>query len=152
MLLSPSQSFLSFFIITHLFTAFLRLLNTVKRASLQMGPSNNLLLRLRAQIASLESTIADLKTQLADAEAYHNQTKSTRADTNGHSETQNISYPPVQPAKCNNKTFETLVDRLELLQGDKWGRSWELTSEEHKRYGRQLIMPEIGLTGGPSFP
>ncbi|KAF6235242.1 hypothetical protein HO173_006436 [Letharia columbiana] len=115
-----------------------------------MDLSNDPVLRLRAQIASLEGTLADLKTQLQDAEAYYNQITSAKADANGHSQTQPISSSPVPSVNYNEKTFESLVEQLKLPQEDKWGRSWKLTSEEHKRYGRQLIIPEIGLTGGPS--
>lgn len=116
-----------------------------------MEPSNTLVLRLRAHIASLEGTLADLKRRLTDAEACYNQTASAQPDINDDSKTENNSHPLFQQANHNEKTYESLVDQLELPRGDKWGRSWELTSEEHKRYGRQLIMPEIGLTGGPSF-
>lgn len=107
-----------------------------------MDPST----RLRAQITSLEGVLVDLKTQLIDAEAYYNHIASAQIDSNGHSQTQPVSHP----VNHDEKTFETLVDQLELAQGDKWTRSWELTSQEHKRYGRQLIMPEMGLRGGPS--
>ena len=115
-----------------------------------MHLSNGAVLRLRAQIDSLEGTLADLKTQLQDAEAYYNQITSAKADADGHSQTQPIPSYPVPSVNYNEKTFESLVEQLKLPQEDKWGRSWELTSEEHKRYGRQLIIPEIGLTGGPS--
>lgn len=115
-----------------------------------MGTSTDPVLRLRAQIVSLEGVLADLKTQLTRAEAYYNQTAPTQVDTNDHSQTNAISYPPIQSIGDNDNTFETLVDQLELPQEDRFGRSWELRPEEYKRYGRQLIMPEIGLRGGPS--
>lgn len=115
-----------------------------------MDPSNHPVLRLRAQIVSLEGILAHLRTQLTDAEAYYDRTPPPQFDTNGHSQTQAIPNSRELPAKYNEKTFESLVDQLELPREDKWGRSSELTPEEYKRYGRQLIMPEIGLRGGPS--
>ena len=115
-----------------------------------MDLADNPVLRLQAQIASLQGALADLKTQLIDAEAYDNRSAFAQADSSGHSKTQPISYPPVQPPNYNEKTFESLVDQMEMSREEKWGRSRELTMEEHKRYGRQLIMPEIGLRGGPS--
>ena len=115
-----------------------------------MDPSNHPVLRLRAQIVSLECILADLKTQLTDAEANYDRTTLPQFDTNGHSQTQATPSSPVQPANYKEKTFESLGDQLELPREDKWGRSSELTAEEYKRYGRQLIMPEIGLRGGPS--
>ena len=115
-----------------------------------MYSSHNPLLRLRTQIASLESLLADLRTELADAEAYYNRTTLAQSDTNGLSQTQDNSCPLAQPVRESKKAFENLVDQLELSQEDKWGKSWELTPQEYKRYGRQLIMPEIGLRGGLS--
>lgn len=112
-----------------------------------MEPSSNPVLRLRAQIASLEGVLADLKTQLTDAEAYHNQPPPPQVNTNGHSQTQTTSDPPIN---YSDKTFESLVDQLELPREDEWGQSWELGPDEYRRYGRQLIMPEIGLRGGLS--
>ena len=140
-LLSPFASLL-----IHLFTAFLRIVSAV--ASLKMDLSNNPVIRLRAQIASLEGILADLKTQLADAETYNKQTASAQVNNIGHLQTQAPSYPPAQRVDYAEKAFESFIDLLRLPQEDRTGRSWELTPEEHKRYGRQLIMPEIGLRGG----
>ncbi len=115
-----------------------------------MDPSANPVLRLRAQIVSLEGKLADLKAQLTHAEAFYNQNAPTQVDTKDHSQTNAIPHPPIQSIGDNENTFETLVDQLELAQEDRFGRSWELRPEEYKRYGRQLIMPEVGLRGGPS--
>ncbi|CAD6580878.1 MAG: Urmylation protein [Alectoria sarmentosa] len=112
-----------------------------------MDLSNNPVIRLRAQIASLEGILADLKTQLADAETYNKQTASAQVNNTGHLQTQAPSYPPAQRVDYAEKAFESSIDLLRLPQEDRTGRSWELTPEEHKRYGRQLIMPEIGLRG-----
>lgn len=114
-----------------------------------MDPSDNLVLRLRAQIASLEGILADLKAQLTDAEAYCNH--GAQVDTNGRSQIQTTSQRQVQAVDHKEKTFESLIDQLQMPRESKRGRSWELAPEEYKRYGRQLIMPEIGLRGGPSF-
>ena len=116
-----------------------------------MDSTNNQVLKLRARIGSLQGTLGDLRRQLADAEADSNQIVNAQAASNGHSQTQPMSYLPVPRNNYDEKTFENVVDQLDLPQEDKWGRNWELTPEEYKRYGRQLIMPEIGLRGGPSF-
>lgn len=110
-----------------------------------MDPSDNLVLRLRAQIASLEGILADLKAQLIDAEAYCNH--GAQVDTNGRSQIQTTSQRQVQAVDHKEKTFESLIDQLQMPRESKRGRSWELAPEEYKRYGRQLIMPEIGLRG-----
>ena len=116
-----------------------------------MHSTNNQVLKLRARIASLEGTLEDLKKQLADAEADANQFASAQAQSNSHSHTQSILYAPAHPANCP-RTFESVVDQLHLTQEDQRKQCWKLTSEEYKRYGRQLILPEIGLRGGPSSP
>ena len=138
----PHQtSFDQSFQLSYFFIASLCLLGSVWAVRIKMNLADNPVLRLRAQIASLQGALADLKTQLIDAEAYYNRSTFAQADSSGHL---------VQPPNYNEKTFESLVDQMEMSQEEKWGRSRELTMEEHKRYGRQLIMPEIGLRGGPS--
>ena len=111
-----------------------------------MDPSSDTVLRLRSEIASLESVLADLKAQLTHAEAYHKQNGPTQL--NDHSQTQDTSYIPIKPVKCSEKTFQSSVDQFDLRHHNQ-GRSQVLAPEEYKRYGRQLIMPEIGLRGAP---
>ena len=123
---------------------------SVERVNDKMEPSEDLIPRLRAQIASLESVLADLKTELTKVENYYKKTAPASVDTDGHTQTQANSFSPPCLVKYNEKTFESFVDQLDLSQEEKCGRSWELTAGEYKRYGRQLIMPEIGLGGGPS--
>ena len=115
-----------------------------------MESFNNPILRLRNQISSLEALLTDLKVQLSNAEADYNQSLPAQLDVKGSPQTQAKPYHSDQPVDRKWKTFASLVDQLELPQENKWGKSWDLTSEEYKRYGRQLIMPEIGLRGGLS--
>lgn len=49
------------------------------------------------------------------------------------------AYPPVQ----NDGGLEALLPEVTVAQTSKW----PLQAEEYKRYGRQMIMPEIGLHG-----
>ena len=104
---------------------------------------SNPVLRLRAQIVSLEDILADLRTQLARAEFC-----SQQDGTQVPSHAQDVVLPPEQPVSHREKTFESIVDCENLSEEEQWRWSWELTTGEHKRYGRQLIMPEIGLRGG----
>ena len=115
-----------------------------------MEPSEDLVPGLRAQIASIESILADLKTELSRVEDYCMKTALSPADSNGHSQTQANSNLPPHIGNYNGKTFENFVDQLDLSNEEKCGRSWELSAGEYKRYGRQLILPEIGLGGGLS--
>ena len=106
--------------------------------------------RLRAQITSLEGVLAELRSQLTHAEAYYSQSASAEVDAKVPSQTLDVSHSPIQLPNGNGKTYESLVDQLDLSQKEQWPRSRVLTPEEYKRYGRQLIMPEIGLGGGLS--
>ena len=115
-----------------------------------MEPLNNPILRLRNQISSLEALLSDLKVQLSNAEADYNQNLPAQLDVKGIPQTQAEPYHSDQLVDRKEKTFASLVDQLDLPRENKWGKSWDLTSEEYKRYGRQLIMPEIGLRGGLS--
>lgn len=83
--------------------------------------------RLRSQIIRLESQLADLKIKLVEAET---------ADT----PTAPIPYLDVSTiSSITNK--QATVSKLE-----EHGRR-PLEMDEYRRYGRQLIMPEIGLKG-----
>ena len=117
-----------------------------------MDPFNNPnpILRLRNQISSLEALLTELKVQLSNAEADYNQSPPAQLDAKGRPQIQAKPYYSDKPVDRKGKTFTSLVDQLDLPQENKWGKSWDLTSEEYKRYGRQLIMPEIGLRGGLS--
>lgn len=72
---------------------------------------------LRAQIAATEAQLAALKKELEAAE----KTAAAAAKTNG------------------------VTSARPLENGRK--RKWPLSGEEYKRYGRQMIVPQIGLQG-----
>ncbi|MCJ1401313.1 Urmylation protein [Xylographa trunciseda] len=79
---------------------------------------------LRSQIKSLESHLLELKGQLADIEQV--------------AEVPNAELG-TQPSKRSAQGF------LEPNTGI--GRPWPLNAGEYTRYGRQMIVPEIGLQG-----
>ncbi|RMZ67361.1 molybdenum cofactor biosynthetic [Pyrenophora seminiperda CCB06] len=109
---------------------------------------------LRKQISACEATLHDLRRQLAEAE--HNQDQKAKAvprsgpqatdPTNPLDHDMNFGVPD---------EFRSEVFAI-LQQGEKPAQDvaasneiprWPLEKEEYKRYGRQLIMPEIGLQG-----
>ena len=78
--------------------------------------------KLRSQIQSVESSLRDLKSQLADAEAK-------------------------QPTRPNTTCTERSVDQDVLQSNVSLRCPTDLTLEEYKRYGRQLIVPQFGMAG-----
>ena len=79
--------------------------------------------RLRGQIQVLEIILGSLKKQLSELPT----------TTFGSTELEGTPYPPPDYADTSAGTMHEASDIL--------GR------EEYKRYGRQMIMPEIGLKG-----
>lgn len=79
---------------------------------------------LRSQIIRVENQLADLKVKLLEAE--------TSTPTISH--LGGFSRPDIREK-------EVAISKL-----DDCGR-WPLDTDEYKRYGRQLIIPEIGLKG-----
>ena len=76
---------------------------------------------LRTQISKLESHLSDLKQQLARAE------KSTH-----------VKVPSNLYQDLNHSNSDDSISS---------SRNWPLDQEEYRRYGRQMILPEIGLQG-----
>lgn len=83
---------------------------------------------LRSQIIRLENQLADLKARLVEAENSAPAIPHLRSGS---------SHPDISQR-------EAAISKLDERGG------WPLDTDEYKRYGRQLIMPEIGLKG-PSF-
>jgi adenylyltransferase/sulfurtransferase len=109
-----------------------------------------------AQIQSLETQINTLENQLS---ALRNQLAQTRKDA-GSSEHEMSDAPSI--SSHSTAADEYLARALEGGFPDDWRsdvlsalsqpleeapNKWPLSQEEYKRYGRQLIMPEIGLQG-----
>lgn len=109
---------------------------------------------LRAQIAATETQLGTLKLQLQQAE--HPSLPPT---------TEPLSPPQTGiPAEWTNATLPALQENVQrdiaqrlrqergledapTIQAASQRRRWPLATHEYSRYGRQLIMPEIGLRG-----
>lgn len=112
---------------------------------------------LRKQISACEATLQDLRRQLAEAE----HVRGRNAKVVPHNGPQ--ATDPANPLD-HDMNFGVPDDfRSEIFaildQGEKRSQDvaiseknprWPLEKEEYKRYGRQLIMPEIGLEGKAS--
>jgi adenylyltransferase/sulfurtransferase len=110
---------------------------------------------LRQQIASCESTLQDLRRQLAEAEHTQQQQEKVLRQKPA------LSHDPLDhdmnfgiPDDFRSEVFAVLEQEhaaSEAIDGISHERRWPLDKHEYKRYGRQLIMPEIGLQGRDSI-
>ena len=102
---------------------------------------------LRQQIASCKWQLEDLQRQLAEAE-YQAQQQRTEGqpEQHVHSGADPLAYDFSHGVHDDFKT-EILAVLSQNPESDVPERRWPLEPNEYKRYGRQLIMPEIGLQG-----
>ena len=93
-----------------------------------MRHPNSAVETLRFEIATLEAQLTHLRTQLAEAES---------------SDASKIVPNPSESVSCcaDNEPAPPVAPE----QTCEWG--WPLDADDYKRYGRQMIMPEIGLKG-----
>lgn len=104
---------------------------------------------LRQQIESHETALHDLRKQLAEAE--HNQQQQEKVLR----QKPKLSNDPLDhdmnfgvPDDFRSEVFAILEQDPPVSQDDiTEGKRWPLEPSEYKRYGRQLIMGEIGLQG-----
>jgi adenylyltransferase/sulfurtransferase len=103
---------------------------------------------LRQQIASCEAQLTDLRQQLAEAENLRSQQRAQATELQRHNA---YSEPLSHDMSLGiHDDFASEVTAA-LSHGEnvqqEAERKWPLDRSEYKRYGRQLIMPEIGLQG-----
>ena len=91
-----------------------------------MNGASQAIHRLRAQISAVEDVLSELKAQLAVAE-------------------QSRSCTPAN--HFHGGSYESEVQCQRVVQNDQ---KLSLELEEYKRYGRQMILPEIGIDGPSS--
>jgi adenylyltransferase/sulfurtransferase len=106
---------------------------------------------LRQQIASCEGTLEGLRQQLAEAEYTQRQQEKVLRQKPP------LSHDPLDhdmnfgvPDDFRSEVFAVLEQEhttQEATDGVSTEKRWPLEKNEYKRYGRQLIMPEIGLHG-----
>ena len=93
-----------------------------------MGRRDSAVENLRFEIDTLEAQVARLRTQLAEVES---------------SATSIILPNPNEAASSNaDTTLDPPIASYQTVD-----RRWPLDVEDYKRYGRQMIMREIGLEG-----
>jgi hypothetical protein len=87
------------------------------RATFSMGSLEETCASLRAQITATEEQLAGLRRDLANAEQARSESATTTTAGNEH----------------NDRNGQA--------------RRWPLLQEEYKRYGRQMIVSQVGLKG-----
>ncbi|KAF2196343.1 hypothetical protein GQ43DRAFT_262329 [Delitschia confertaspora ATCC 74209] len=101
---------------------------------------------LRKQISSCEAQLKDLRRQLAEAEQLRRQ----KQEKERLGETTVANDPldhDMNYGIADAFRSEVYAALSPLAEENVMRRSWPLEKAEYKRYGRQLIMPEIGLQG-----
>ncbi|KAK8181306.1 molybdopterin biosynthesis protein moeB [Phyllosticta citribraziliensis] len=102
------------------------------------GPVEATIASIRHEISSCERQLVHLRQKLANAEARAAKTAAaTQSPVLENSSQPNGGLPAEWQAE--------LSAVLEQPQPQK--KKWPLNADDYKRYGRQLIMPEIGLQG-----
>jgi adenylyltransferase/sulfurtransferase len=105
---------------------------------------------LKQQIASCEATLQDLQQQLAEAEHNHRRQEKVLRQKNS------LATDPLDhdmnfgiPDDFRSEVFAVLDQEAREQHEDaqEVKKKWPLEKNEYRRYGRQLIMPEIGLQG-----
>lgn len=100
---------------------------------------------LRRQIAQCEAQLVDLRQQLAEAQHLDDQQKAEEhlSHENANQLLHDMSYGIHDDFR--SEVYAALSHVKEEEQ--RTTNRWPLDRSEYKRYGRQLIMPEIGLQG-----
>lgn len=103
---------------------------------------------LRQQISSCEAALQDLRQQLAEAEHNHRQQEKVLRQKPPHlndplDHDMNFGVPD----DFRSEVFAVLEQEHNAHEDVVQEKKWPLEKNEYRRYGRQLIMPEIGLQG-----
>jgi adenylyltransferase/sulfurtransferase len=103
---------------------------------------------LRQQISSCEAALQDLRQQLAEAEHNHRQQEKVLRQkpprsTDPLDHDMNFGIPD----DFRSEVFAVLEQEHAAQEEVADEKKWPLEKNEYTRYGRQLIMPEIGLQG-----
>ncbi|KAL9123811.1 MAG: hypothetical protein Q9217_006797 [Psora testacea] len=98
-------------------------------------------LRLSSQISALGAILDDLKKQLAEAE------RSTPPQSNEAPATKTRSSGQLNRVKTGWNSDRTNSHDSEHFSSSSSAQQWPMPLDDYKRYGRQMILPKIGLKG-----
>lgn len=111
-------------------------LSTATAAVMEETDSNNSAEQLRKRIAEAEDELKALRLQLAQVEK--------AAAEEGNDKDENSLPVPERHSPERRKTGAP-VQPIEQFEAAVW--KWPLHKEEYDRYGRQLILPQVGING-----
>ena len=99
--------------------------------------------RLTDKVNNLQQQIAQTAGQLRDLKLQLQQTETQLQAANDLQ----IAYEGGMPLGWQDETMAILSHIMPPQSRSSHSQQWPLAPEEYRRYGRQLIMPEIGLQG-----
>lgn len=109
--------------------------------------TNSIIESLQRQITTCEAQLEDLRRQLAEAELerYRQLEQERLRHTHATDDplTHDMNYGIADAFR--SEVYAALLPNSE--EEKSTSKVWPLEKAEYKRYGRQLIMPEIGLQG-----
>lgn len=107
---------------------------------------------LRKQIESTEAQLRNLKSQLQQVELEAEAVRQTDRAHLGHISVQRGDGTFDAPQQAHNETVATSTTKQSGASYETGAPQpaepvWPLLDNEYRRYGRQMIMPEVGLQG-----
>lgn len=102
-----------------------------------MEPAGKSAEQLRRRIAEAEAELKALREQLAQIEAAEEQSE--------HKEVFENSQPIPERQSPERRKTGAPVKPIGQAEAAAW--KWPLSKEEYERYGRQLILPQVGING-----
>ena len=102
--------------------------------------------RIRSQISALETVLKGLRRQLADAESHA--IAQGKGDHTATTRTFGEKYPNgLKSCRISNCTDSEDSENSDDTSSPSSSHSWPMPLDEYRRYGRQMILPQIGLKG-----
>jgi len=107
-------------------------------------PLDGRLTRLRQQVETAEASLRRLKLQVQETE---NQVEVKRQTQQAQISNASLSEQTKRASDSLRKSPRDEITLVNTAGCDSPSPRWPLTAAEYQRYGRQMIMPEVGLEG-----
>lgn len=111
-----------------------------------MEPAGESADKLRSQIAKAEEELAALRAQLAALESAATQREEPASTpTEAQSPPSTAAAAVAERLSPERRKTGAPAQALQRIESAVW--KWPLQEDEYERYGRQLVLPQIGITG-----